>query len=250
MVRRRTCAVSNHGYGDGYLSRSCVAGRRPMLFTADAGLPGGQMIILPGAHTDSKAMGSSFDPLPSNGGTIGYARMTEFSDDEIAEFSQLVAELQERLEQSFVAHDHIIARQAANEAESARLRDELASAREPLVSARDLAARTSELTGNLHELLKPAPLDDKIREEVDRLIQSLTGNLEQLAQLAGAVTGNPPPVEDTGDGPVGSSGDPWAAEIKALSEEFPDQVSAAHGPANAPSSEDGLAPEQPRQQSG
>jgi hypothetical protein len=221
-----------------------------VLFTADAGLPRGQMIFLRGAHTDSKAMGSSFHPLPSSSGPIGYDRMTEFSDDEIAEFSQLVAELQDRLEQSFAAHDHIIARQAANEAENARLRAELAKASEPLVSIQDLAARTSQLTGKLHEALKPATLDNKVREEVDGLIQSLTGNLEQLAQRASAITENPPPPESTGDSPADRSGDPWAAEIKALSEEFPDQVSAAQDPAMDSPSEDELHPEQPRQQSG
>ena len=176
--------------------------------------------------------------------------MTEFSDDEIAEFSQLVAELQERLEQSFTAHDHIIARQAANEAENARLRAELAKASEPLVSIQDLAARTSELTGKLREALKPAMLDDKVREEVDGLIQSLTGNLAELAQRASAVAENPPPAEGSDEKPADRSGDSWAAEIKALSEEFPDQVSTALNPAMDSPSEDELHPEQPRQQSG
>ena len=62
--------------------------------------------------------------------------MTEPAEDELAEFSRLVAELEQRLEQSFTAHDEIIARQAANAQENARLRDELSAARgitDPLV---------------------------------------------------------------------------------------------------------------------
>jgi ABC-type transporter Mla subunit MlaD len=200
-------------------------------------------------------MGSSFGPLPSDSGPVGCARMTELSDDEIAEFSQLVAELQQRLEQSFTAHDQIIARQVANEEENARLRAELADVSEPLASMRDLATRASELPGKLHEALKPATLDDKVREEVDGLIRSLTENLEQLAQLArrdGPITGNSPaPSEGSGDScPADSSSDPWAAEIKALSEEFPDQVFSVENRAPVPSDDEELDPEHPKQQSG
>jgi hypothetical protein len=213
------------------------------------------MIFLTGAHTDSKAMGWSFGPLPSNSGPVGCARMSELSDDAIAEFSQLVAELQERLEQSFAAHDHILARQSANDEENARLRAELAQVSAPLVAIHDLATRTSALAGKLHEVLKPAVLDDTVREEADGLIRSLTNNLEQLAGLArpaGPDAGNSPAAGKSagGSGSTDSSSDPWAAEIKALSEEFPDQVCAALNAAKGSAGEHELEPQQPSQQSG
>ena len=156
--------------------------------------------------------------------------MTGPTEEELAEFSQLVAELEQRLEQSFAAHDQIVARQAANDEENARLRAELAAARElktPLASFHDLAKLSAELTGKLADALKPAALDDKTRAEVDDLMGQLAGNLEQLAQRAQAIVGNQP--ADAEKGP----GDPWAAEIDALYQEFP-----GLGPSGEPASQE------------
>ncbi len=156
--------------------------------------------------------------------------MTGPSEDELAEFGQLVAELEQRLEQSFIAHDQIVARQAANEEENARLRTELAAARElktPLASIPDLAKLSVELTGKLADALKPAALDDKTRAEVDELMRQLADNLGQLTQQAQAELGSQP--ADAEKGP----GDPWAAEIDALYQEFP-----GLGPSGEPASQE------------
>lgn len=152
--------------------------------------------------------------------------MTEPSEDELAEFSHLVVELEQRLEQSFAAHDLIIARQAANDQENARLRAGLAAAREirlPVASMHNLAALSAELTGKLNEVLKPAALDDKTRAEVDELTRQLTANLDQLAQhaqRADTIAGDIQPHSREG------SRDSWADEIDALRHEFPDQGSS------------------------
>jgi GAF domain-containing protein len=56
--------------------------------------------------------------------------MTALPPDVVTDLSRLIAELEQRLESSFVAHDEAIAQQAATARENARLRDELATARE------------------------------------------------------------------------------------------------------------------------
>jgi hypothetical protein len=165
--------------------------------------------------------------------------MTELSEDEIAEFGRLVAELEQRLEQSFAAHDQIIARQATHEQENARLRAELAAnseIREPLAAISTSATRAVDLAGKLNDALKPAALDDKTREAVDELTRLLTSQLEQLqqhARRAEETAGIPPPVPQKG------ASDAWAAEIDALRQEFP--VEAA--PAAEPPGEDVPAPD-------
>src|SRR5437879_6077020 len=57
-------------------------------------------------------------------------RMTALPPDVVADLSKLVAELEQRLESSFVAHDAAIAQQAATAQENARLQSELAIARD------------------------------------------------------------------------------------------------------------------------
>ena len=56
--------------------------------------------------------------------------MTALPKDVVADLSKLVAELEQRLESSFVAHDAAIAQQAATAQENARLQCELAIARD------------------------------------------------------------------------------------------------------------------------
>jgi hypothetical protein len=165
--------------------------------------------------------------------------MTELSEDEIAEFDRLVAELEQRLEQSFAAHDLIVTRQAANEQENARLRAELAAnteIKEPLAAISASATHAVELAGKLNDALKPAALDDKTREAVDELTRLLTGQLEQLRQYARRVEeigGIPPPVPQKG------ASDAWAVEIDALRQEFPSEAATAA----APPGEDAPAPD-------
>ena len=56
--------------------------------------------------------------------------MTALPSDALADLYKLVAELEQRLESSFVAHDAAIARQAATDAENGRLINEISMARE------------------------------------------------------------------------------------------------------------------------
>jgi GAF domain-containing protein len=52
----------------------------------------------------------------------------------------------------------------------------------PLNFVNNFAALSAELTDELNETLKPAPLDDKIREEVNELTGLLKDNLEKVVQ--------------------------------------------------------------------
>ena len=56
--------------------------------------------------------------------------MAALSEDAVADLYRLVAELEQRLESSFAAHDEAIARQSATAQENVQLRDELSIARE------------------------------------------------------------------------------------------------------------------------
>ena len=52
----------------------------------------------------------------------------------------------------------------------------------PLNFVNNFAALSAELTDELNDLLKPAALDDKVREEVDELTGLLKANLEKVVQ--------------------------------------------------------------------
>ena len=64
--------------------------------------------------------------------------MTALPSDAVADLYKLVAELEQRLESSFVAHDDAIARQAATDAENTRLINELSIARERQSASADI----------------------------------------------------------------------------------------------------------------
>ena len=64
--------------------------------------------------------------------------MAGLSEDALADLYQLVAELEQRLESSFVAHDAAIAREAAVAQENAGLRNELAIARDREAASADI----------------------------------------------------------------------------------------------------------------
>jgi two-component system, NtrC family, sensor kinase len=68
--------------------------------------------------------------MPLGMGKIGLSEMTALPPDVVTDLSRLIAELEQRLESSFAAHDEAIAQRAATARENARLRDELATARE------------------------------------------------------------------------------------------------------------------------
>jgi signal transduction histidine kinase len=52
----------------------------------------------------------------------------------------------------------------------------------PLNFVNNFSALSAELIGELNDLLKPAALDDKVREEIDELTQMLKSNLEKVVQ--------------------------------------------------------------------
>jgi GAF domain-containing protein len=52
----------------------------------------------------------------------------------------------------------------------------------PLNFVNNFSALSAELTGELNDLLKPAPLADKMRQEVDELTRLLKDNLEKVVQ--------------------------------------------------------------------
>jgi signal transduction histidine kinase len=52
----------------------------------------------------------------------------------------------------------------------------------PLNFVNNFSALSAELIDELNDVLKPAPLDDKIREEIDELTHMLKGNLEKVVQ--------------------------------------------------------------------
>ena len=64
--------------------------------------------------------------------------MATLSEDAVADLYRLVAELEQRLESSFAAHDEAIARQAVTAQENARLHDELSIARDRQNASADI----------------------------------------------------------------------------------------------------------------
>jgi two-component system NtrC family sensor kinase len=79
--------------------------------------------------------------------------MTALPPDVVADLSRLVAELEQRLEQSFAAHDEAINRQAAAAQENARLRDELAAAREREAASAAILRTISGVSGDAERSL-------------------------------------------------------------------------------------------------
>ena len=71
--------------------------------------------------------------------------MATLSEDAVADLYRLVAELEQRLESSFAAHDEAIARQAATAQESARLHNELGIALEQQTATADILKHYRQL---------------------------------------------------------------------------------------------------------
>ena len=79
--------------------------------------------------------------------------MTALPPDVVADLSRLVAELEQRLEQSFAAHDEAIAQQAIAAQENARLRDELAAAQEREAASAAILRTISGVSGDAEQSL-------------------------------------------------------------------------------------------------
>jgi GAF domain-containing protein len=79
--------------------------------------------------------------------------MTAPPPDAVADLYKLVAELEQRLESSFAAHDEAIARQAATDAENGRLIGELGIARERQNASADILSTIASTSGDAERAL-------------------------------------------------------------------------------------------------
>ncbi len=79
--------------------------------------------------------------------------MTALPPDAVADLYKLVAELEQRLESSFAAHDAAIARQAATDAENGRLIHELSIARERQNASADILSTIASVSGDAEHAL-------------------------------------------------------------------------------------------------
>ncbi|MEO6842699.1 MAG: GAF domain-containing protein [Bradyrhizobium sp.] len=79
--------------------------------------------------------------------------MTALPPDVVADLSRLVAELEQRLEQSFAAHDEAIVQQAAAAQENVWLREELAAAREREAASAEILHTISGVSGDAEQSL-------------------------------------------------------------------------------------------------
>ena len=80
--------------------------------------------------------------------------MATLSEDVVADLYRLVAELEQRLESSFAAHDEAIARQTATARENARLQDELGIARERQNASADILRTIANASGDAERSLQ------------------------------------------------------------------------------------------------
>ena len=79
--------------------------------------------------------------------------MTALPSDAVADLYKLVAELEQRLDSSFVAHDEAIARQAATDQENSRLINELSIARERQNASADILSTIANASGDAERAL-------------------------------------------------------------------------------------------------
>jgi two-component system, NtrC family, sensor kinase len=79
--------------------------------------------------------------------------MTALSPDALADLYRMVAELEQRLDSSFVAHDAVIAREAATAQENTVLRNELAIARERQGASADILSTIANTSGDAERAL-------------------------------------------------------------------------------------------------
>src|SRR3954463_8583536 len=80
--------------------------------------------------------------------------MTALPPDVLADLNQLVAELEQRLESSFAAHDAAIAEQAATAQENARLQAELSLARDRQSAGAEILRTIASAPGDAERALK------------------------------------------------------------------------------------------------
>src|SRR5450631_3563588 len=79
--------------------------------------------------------------------------MTALPPDAVADLYRLVAELEQRLESSFAAHDEAIARQAATAQENALLRNELGVARDRQAASAEILRTIGNVSDDAEQSL-------------------------------------------------------------------------------------------------
>src|SRR5260221_9903863 len=80
--------------------------------------------------------------------------MTALPPDVLADLNQLVADLEQRLESSFAAHDAAIAQQAVTAQENARLQNELSIARDRQNAGAEILRTIASAPGDAERALK------------------------------------------------------------------------------------------------
>jgi GAF domain-containing protein len=80
--------------------------------------------------------------------------MTTLPQDEVADLTRLVAELEQRLESSFVVYDQAIAQQTLVARENSRLHSELTTAREREAASADILRTISDASGDAEQSLQ------------------------------------------------------------------------------------------------
>src|SRR4030088_1659598 len=80
--------------------------------------------------------------------------MTALPHDVVDDLTRLVAELEQRLESSFTAHDEAIAQRAATAEENARLRNELHTAQERQSASAEILRTIGNVSGDAGRALQ------------------------------------------------------------------------------------------------
>src|SRR5260370_17396739 len=79
--------------------------------------------------------------------------MTALPQDVVTDLNRLVAELEQRLESSFAAHDAAIAQQAATAQENARLQNELSISRDRQSASAEILRTIASMSGDAERSL-------------------------------------------------------------------------------------------------
>jgi two-component system NtrC family sensor kinase len=109
------------------------------------------------------------------------ARLQESYSDLENKVERRTAELRESLQDLRTAQDRLV--QTEKLASLGQLTAGIAhEIKNPLNFVNNFSALSAELIDELNDVLKPAALDDKTREEIDELTHMLKGNLEKVVQ--------------------------------------------------------------------
>ncbi len=113
--------------------------------------------------------------------------MATLSEDAVADLYRLLAELEQRLESSFAAHDEAIARQTATARENAQLHDEQSIARERQNASADILSTIANASGDAEgSLQRIAETTARLFDAASVTIRIANGNQWGLSIRYGA----------------------------------------------------------------